>query len=314
MAKKLRKRDAIRISNAADTVQDIGIDGIAIELDLLPPEKKKKAEAAYSQIITAVFNRHYTAGLTEFTFEREELDNVCKEFGIKKPKNLGDVVYSYRYRKALPASILATQPDDRGWLILGAGDAVYRFRLNRLTHIEPAKGLTIRKIPDATPEIIAQYALSDEQALLARVRYNRLVDIFLGITAASLQNHLRTKVANYGQIEIDELYVGMDTRAAHFIVPVQAKGGADKLGVIQTIQDMVFCKSTPRYEHCIARPVSCQFIPGESKADEPTIAMFELDFDGDEVTIRQERHYQLVRAKEITSADLASYRTDPSGD
>lgn len=286
-------------------------DEIEIEIDALPPAKKAKAEAAYSQIIQAIFQRHYKPGLLEFKFERAELEDVCKEFGIKKPKNLGDVVYSYRYRKMLPASILATQPADRGWLILGDGDARYRFRLNKLTHIEPRPGLTVRKIPDATPEIITQYARGEEQALLARVRYNRLVDIFLGITAASLQNHLRTKVANYGQIEIDELYVGIDSRGAQFIVPVQAKGGKDKLGVIQTIQDMVYCNSEDRYKHCIPRPVSAQFIPGAGKDDEPTIAMFELDFDGDEVTIRQERHYKLVRSKEITADDLARYRADP---
>ena len=58
------------------------------------------------------------------------------------------------------------------------------------------------KIPDATPEIIAAYALGDdEQALLAKVRYNRLIDIFLGLTTYSLQNHLRTYVAGMGQIE-----------------------------------------------------------------------------------------------------------------
>ena len=277
------------------------------QTDALPTSK---GEAAYSQIIRAIFNRHYRRGVTDFTFGRDEVEKVCAEFGIKKPKNIGDVVYSFRYRRPLPSEILSTQPADRGWLILGAGDAQYRFRLNKLTHIEPTRGLTVRKIPDATPEIISQYALSDEQALLARVRYNRLIDIFLGITAASLQNHLRTKVDNYGQIEIDELYVGLDTCAAQYIVPVQAKGGKDKLGVIQTIQDMVFCKTTPRYQNCIPRPVSCQFIPGEAKTDEPTIAMFELDFDGDEVTIRQERHYKLVRARDITSADLEKYRTD----
>jgi hypothetical protein len=132
--------------------------------------------------------------------------------------------------------------------------------LNKLTHIEPTKGLAVRKIPDATPEIIAKYAINDEQALLARVRYNRLVDIFLGVTASSLQNHLRTRIPNYGQIEIDELYAAVDARGAQHIIPIQAKGGDDKLGVIQTIQDFVYCRTTPRYENCIARPISAQFI------------------------------------------------------
>lgn len=279
-------------------------------LDELPPAKKKKAEAAYSRIIQLVFAKYFREGMTEFEFERDDLIEACKNHDIPRPKNLGDVVYTYRYRKPLPAPILATQPDDRGWLILGAGDARYRFRLNRLTHIEPRPGLTVRKIPDATPEIISKYARGEEQALLARVRYNRLIDIFLGITAASLQNHLRTKITNYGQIEIDELYVGVDARGAQFIVPVQAKGGKDKLGVIQTIQDTIYCQGTPSYADAAVRPVSAQFIAG-AKGEEPTIAMFELEFDGDEVTIRQERHYKLVRSAEITPAELARYRDDP---
>lgn len=159
-----------------------------------------------------------------------------------------------------------------------------------------------RKIPDATPEIISKYALSDEQALLAKIRYNRLVDVFLGITAYSLQNHLRTKVANYGQIEIDELYIGVDGRGAQYVVPVQAKGGNDRLGVIQTIQDTMFCRAEERYRHCIVRPVSAQFIADDR------IAMFELHFDGDDVEIVNERHYCLVEAGEITAEDLDTYR------
>jgi hypothetical protein len=267
-----------------------------------------KAVARYSQIISEIFTRHWRSPMTEFEFGREEIATISDDLKIKRPKNLGDVVYTFRYRKPLPKEILATQPADRGWLILGAGDAKYRFRLNRLTHIDPTRGLMVRKIPDATPEIIGQYALNDEQALLARVRYNRLVDIFLGITAASLQNHLRTKIVNYGQIEIDELYVGLDTRAAQYIVPVQAKGGSDRLGVIQTIQDVTFCATNEKYRHCVARPVSCQFMP---KIDgDVVIAMFELNFDGDEVSIVQERHYRLTAAKEITGDDLNRYRQE----
>lgn len=90
------------------------------------------------------------------------------------------------------------------------------------------------KVPDATPGIIAKYALNDEQALLAKVRYNRLLDIFTGVTCYSLQNHLRTTVPNMGQIETDELYVGVDKRGVHYVLPVQAKGGKDKLGIVQS--------------------------------------------------------------------------------
>ena len=86
------------------------------------------------------------------------------------------------------------------------------------------------KIPDATPGIIIKYTQGDEQALLAKIRYNRLIDIFTGVTCYSLQNHLRTTVTGIGQIETDELYIGVDRRGAQYIFPVQAKGGKDQLG------------------------------------------------------------------------------------
>ena len=274
------------------------IEPIEIAEEIVPA----KALNAYSVIILDIFNRYYTPGATDFEFTRQDIADSAARAGVKEPKNLGDVIYTFRYRKLLPKAILDTQPNYFYWLILGAGDAKYRFRLSRLCYIEPTRGLLVRKIPDATPEIIAQYALSDEQALLAKVRYNRLIDIFLGVTAYSLQNHLRTKIPNYGQIEIDELYVGVDSQGAQFIVPVQAKGGNDKLGVIQTIQDVTFCQTQERYKHCVPRTVSAQFMDGD------VIAMFELTFDGDDVSIVREKHYRLVGASEITPAELAVYK------
>lgn len=273
-----------------------------LDEEQLPPAKKAKRIGKYKQIIEDIFARNFKAGMTEFEFEREEIAETAARLKIKPPKNLGDVIYTYRHRQPLPPSITATQPKDRYWLILGAGDARYRFRLSSLLYVEPTKGLLVRKIPDATPEIIAQYALSDEQALLAKVRYNRLIDIFLSITAYSLQNHLRTRIPNYGQIEIDELYVGVDSQGAQYIVPVQAKGGKDKLGVIQTIQDVTFCQTRDRYQNCVPRAVSAQFMGDD------VIAIFELTFDGNDVAIAREKHYKLVSGSEISAADLTRYK------
>jgi hypothetical protein len=255
----------------------------------------------YSQIILHIFQQNFVDG-REFEFGREEITAAAVALGIKVPKNSGDVVYFFRYRKALPKAILDTQPEGLSWLILGAGAARYRFRLNKLVYIYPRNGLLVRKIPDATPEIISQYALTDEQALLAKIRYNRLIDIFLGVVAYSLQNHLRTTIDNYGQIEIDELYVGVDTRGVQYIIPVQAKAGKDVLGVIQTIQDTMFCRNEKRYKNCVPRTVSAQFMRDK------VIALFELTFDGDEVSIVRECHYQLTEAKKIEPADLDRYR------
>jgi hypothetical protein len=102
--------------------------------------------------------------------------------------------------------------------------------------------LTQTKVPDATPGIVVRYSLNDEQALLAKVRYNRLIDIFTGVTCYSLQNHLRTTVADMGQVETDEIYVGVDRRGAQYVFPVQAKGGTDKLNIVQIEQDFALCR------------------------------------------------------------------------
>lgn len=255
----------------------------------------------YQAIMLDIFDRFHK-GQSDFIFSRDEIGVSAARLGVTPPKNFGDVIYTFRYRSKLPQPILDKQTSGMHWLILGAGDALYRFRLSNLAYIHPNNGLLVRKIPDSTPEIISQYALTDEQALLAKIRYNRLIDTFLGITAYSLQNHLRTKIVNYGQIEIDELYVGVDARGAQYIVPVQAKGGKDVLGVIQTIQDTVFCQNEPRYVNCIARPVSAQFMAND------VIALFELTFDGNDVSIVREQHYRLSDAKEIAPSDLATYR------
>ena len=73
---------------------------------------------------------------------------------------------------------------------------------------------------------------------LTKLRYNRLIDIFTGVTCYSLQNHLRSSVAEIGQVETDEICVGIDKRGAHYVFPVQAKGGRDLLSIVQIEQDV----------------------------------------------------------------------------
>ena len=64
----------------------------------------------YGQIIEAVFFHHYQEGITDFLFERTEFESNAHALNLRLPKNLGDILYSFRYRRALPASILATAP------------------------------------------------------------------------------------------------------------------------------------------------------------------------------------------------------------
>lgn len=262
-------------------------------------EKKVRPPNRYQVIIGKVFENHFSDGMKEFEFSRTEIVSIATELNIELPKNIGDIIYSFRYRYELPKSILETAEKGMEWIIKGSGSALYRFKQVKLNRIVPREELLTVKVPDSTPEIIGAYALSDEQALLAKVRYNRLIDIFLGITAYSLQNHLRTHLKNIGQIEIDEVYVGIDKHGRQFVVPVQAKGGSDKHGVVQTDQDILYCQSN--FPDLVCRAVSVQFMT------DGRIAMFELTVQDDEIKVVEERHYQLVTASTITVDDLRGY-------
>ena len=258
-----------------------------------------KAVSRYDALIEKIFFDHYRDGEHIFEFDREELESAAKVLEIALPKNLGDVIYSYRFRKKLPARVLATQYDGLEWLIELAGIGRYRFRLGTNNRILPRNDLVTTDIPDATPELIRAYKLDDEQALLAIVRYNRLIDIFLGLAAFSLQNHLRTTVKGIGQIEIDELYVGLDKRGCHYVIPVQAKGGNDQMATVQASQDIRYVEE--RFSGLRCRALAAQFM------DDNTVALFELTRKGDEIKVVQERHYRLVPAKDLDQAEIRDY-------
>ena len=202
--------------------------------------KEKKANR-YEQIIERVFHAHYLPGARRVAFSREELLSAAAAAGLKPPKNIGDLVYSFRYRYSLPQSVKEKAPKGLEWIIRPSGKSLYAFAAVAQPHIQPNPSLTETKIPDATPGIISMYALNDEQALLARLRYNRLIDVFTGVACYSLQNHLRTFVETVGQIETDEIYMGIDRRGAHFAFPIQAKGAKDMINIVQIEQDLAMC-------------------------------------------------------------------------
>lgn len=264
-------------------------------------------ESRYIPIIERIFHHHYQSGTEWFVFDRHEILEAANDLGIDVPKNVGDVLYSFRFRRPLPESIIATAGAGQEWIIAPYGRGRYRFELVNELRIAANPGLAVTKILDATPEIIRRYAQSDEQALLAIIRYNRLVDIFTSMTCYSLQSHLRTSVKGIGQVETDELYVGIDRRGAQFIIPVQAKGGSDRLGQTQVRQDILMCAEKYPVLHC--RPVAAQFVSGNSVGSESTtvIALFELMESDEGMRIVAERHYRLVAQHELSDSEIADY-------
>jgi hypothetical protein len=254
----------------------------------------------YTSIIEAIFLAKYAAGDREVPFERQDIVKVAKRLKIALPKNLGDVIYSFRYRATLPTSITSNAGPGEAWIIRPAGTSKYKFVLIKDVSLTPNPALATTKVPDSTPGVIAKYALNDEQALLARVRYNRLVDIFTGVACYSLQNHLRTTAPGLGQVEIDELYVGVDKQGAHYVLPIQAKGGRDRLNIVQIEQDLAVCAD--KFPGLICRAIGAQFMRND------VIALFEFEEDEDGVRISAEKHYKLVSPEKVTAKDLEAYR------
>ena len=69
--------------------------------------------------------------------------------------------------------------------------------------------------------------------------------------------------------------MGVSRSGAQHVLPVQAKGGRDRLGRVQLEQDIDCC--AVRFPDLICRPIGAQFMSGDS------IAMFELTVVDDDV-------------------------------
>ncbi len=264
-----------------------------------PSFEEPKKENRYGEILSHIFRSHYEKGTSSFDFDRSEIEDGARLLKMVLPKNVGDLIYSFRFRTSMPEEIESTAPAGSEWVIELAGRGKYRMAIRKVNRIRPAEDHFEIKIPDATPEIVSAHSLNDEQALLAKVRYNRLVDIFMRVTAYSLQNHLRTSVPEMGQIEVDEIYVAVRNTGEQFVIPVQAKGGNDQIGAVQIQQDLALCRKA--FPHLTARPIAVQF-----KRDEKgeVIVMFELLLLDGEIKVVDEKHYRLVGAREISAADL----------
>ena len=261
-------------------------------------------ETKYDKVIKKVFFSKYRENQRVVRFEREDLERACTDLNIGKILNLGDIPYSYRFRKNLPKEIREKAPAGLEWIIVGAGIALYEFRLAKPAKLTPSRHRQKIKILDATPEIVKKYASGiDEQAFLTRIRYNRLIDLFCGLTCYSIQNHLRTVVEGIGQIEVDEIYLGVSKKGGHYVIPCQAKSPGDQFGIVQVMQDIELCKQ--RYPKAVCRPMAIQFLSEEE------LAILELSVEEvDEIyhfSIVEEKHYHLVRQSEISDDEIHLY-------
>ena len=104
---------------------------------------------------------------------------------------------------------------------------------------------------------------------------------------------VKTLPAKIGQLTLENEY------GRQFVIPVQAKGGSDKHGAMQTHQDIACCAE--KFPTLICRAISAQFMSDDK------IALFELTVEDGNIKVVEERHYQLVPAADISAGGLKAY-------
>ena len=56
----------------------------------------------YSQIIEKVFLARHRTGADRVPFLRRDIERAARQLGLQLPKNIGDLLYSFRFRSELP--------------------------------------------------------------------------------------------------------------------------------------------------------------------------------------------------------------------
>ncbi len=246
----------------------------------------------YKRIWRAIFEEKFAAAgrkVVDLPFGTDDIERTKRLLNLEGG-NPYDLKYNVKGRGALPEEVQGTAPQGKEWRIKALEKGKYVFRLHDegAGVFEPDPSAIAVKVPDAVPTIVERYARDDEQAVLARIRYNDLVSIFVGLTTYSLQSHWKTSIGS--PVEIDEMYVGIDADGSHFVIPVEAKGRekSEKLTADQIVSNYI--------------AASNQFpgIPVVSVAakvmDDYRIAMirFEVDPVAEAVERVFERHYILA--------------------
>jgi len=244
---------------------------------------KPKAE----RILLSIIEGNRQPGANEVEFTTKDIMDVAAELNLSYG-NPHDLVYYFRRRKGLPEELAKEGFNEIR--TLGKG----RFILAKST-VTPSipfpEDIAIITIPDATPQIIYDRCGGDEQALLARVRYCRLVDCFTGLSAWHLQGHYRTTIGRGIQVEIDEFYLGCNLDGEWFSIPVEAKTKREQGGIARDQIGSMVRFALQNHPDLKCRPLVAK------ELNDKTILLIEMSAEAEpsEVAIANVRRYRLNR-------------------
>jgi hypothetical protein len=116
-------------------------------------------------------------------------------------------------------------------------------------------------------------------------------------------------VTDVGQIEVDEIYLGVNKRGAHFVIPCQAKSPGDRFGIVQVMQDILLCQE--KFPSAICRPVALQF----QGINEVAILELAISKEADmlRLNVVDEKHYKLSLSSDISPEQIRTLRDREEG-
>lgn len=138
--------------------------------------------------------------------------------------NYPDIVHSFKARRDPPREIALFGH----YGIIGKGKGKYAFvRILEPNRIPLPRAVEVKRRANKIDPELRDLVLPNEQGLLAFVEHNKLIGSYLGLRAVTRwQSHLRKTVAGYGQVEVDELYIGRTHEGKKVVIAVEAKMSA----------------------------------------------------------------------------------------
>lgn len=170
-----------------------------------------------------------------YDFDQAFFRSLLRDRGnrLTHPFNLKWAVDSGR--RPPPVEMLVELGNWKGVAWIAVGKGRYRLvRLDRPNLIDlprPGECGEIICIPDLTPSWVARVQVQgmDEQSVLTKIRYSRVIDRVLGFRVHQVQPHYKNSAKGLGSNEVDELYVD----ETNVLVLVSMKKEPDKLSLSQ---------------------------------------------------------------------------------
>ncbi len=191
--------------------------------------KKGANGGVYRSIMLFVFrNATHDPTTGDLLFTQADLRKAAERLNLEV-RNFPDLTYNLRSRSPLPPEIVAagyTTIAIRGrgkYALVTAADKV------EVPSETDVLQVSTKPIPVAIRDILG----ADEQGILSAMRYMDLVSDFMGTRAYHLQGHLRTSGSFGQQVEADDVWVAQYGDKSRSILPIEAKGPRERLGLHQ---------------------------------------------------------------------------------